>query len=107
MNANRLLIIDDELALAKVVAKGGTLSGYETAYTDDPDEFVRLLDEWVPTVVVVDLQMPRKDGIELIRSMAERRCMAQIIVCSGNDARTLDTARRLGTDTVELSFCAP
>jgi len=98
MNVNRLLIIDDELALAKVVAKGGKLSGYETAYTDDPDEFSRLLDEWTPSVVVVDLQMPRKDGIELLRSMAEKRCSAQIIVCSGIDARTLDTARRLGTE---------
>ena len=74
MNVNRLLIIDDELALAKVVAKGGKLSGYETAYTDDPDEFARLLDEWKPSVVVVDLQMPRKDGIELLRGMAEKRC---------------------------------
>jgi len=98
MNANRLLIIDDELALAKVVAKGGKLAGFEASYTDDPDDFLRLLDDWTPTVVVVDLQMPRKDGIELLRSMAEKQCTAQIIVCSGIDARTLDTARRLGTE---------
>lgn len=98
MNANRLLIIDDELALAKVVAKGGKLSGYETAFTDDPDEFIRLLEDWKPSVVVIDLQMPQKDGIELLRGMAEKRCAAKIIVCSGIDARTLDTAKRLGTE---------
>ena len=98
MNANRLLIIDDEVSLAKVVAKGGKLSGYETSYTDDPEEFLRQLKEWEPSVVVVDLQMPGKDGIELLRIMAENRCAAKIIVCSGIDTRTLDTAHRLGNE---------
>lgn len=98
MNANRLLIIDDEVGLAKVIAKGGKLSGYEATYTDDPKEFLRLLSEWRPSVVVVDLQMPSMDGIELLRVMAENRCSANIIVCSGIDARTLETARRLGTE---------
>jgi EAL domain-containing protein (putative c-di-GMP-specific phosphodiesterase class I) len=98
MNANRLLIIDDEVALAKVIAKGGKLSGYETSFTDDPMEFLRLLREWRPSVVVVDLQMPSMDGIELLRVMAEKRCTAKIIVCSGIDTRTLETARRLGTE---------
>ena len=98
MSANRLLIIDDEVSLAKVVAKGGKLSGFESAYTDDPEEFLRLLKEWEPSVVVVDLQMPNKDGIELLRIMAENRCTAKIIVCSGIDTRTLETARRLGTE---------
>jgi len=98
MSANRLLIIDDEVSLAKVVAKGGKLSGFESAYTDDPEEFLRLLKEWEPSVVVVDLQMPNKDGIELLRIMAENRCTAKIIVCSGIDTRTLETARRLGNE---------
>ncbi len=98
MSANRLLIIDDEVSLAKVVAKGGKLSGYETAYTDDHEEFLRLLTKWEPSVVVVDLQMPNKDGIELLRIMAENRCTAKIIVCSGIDTRTLETARRLGNE---------
>jgi sensor c-di-GMP phosphodiesterase-like protein len=48
--------------------------------------------------VVVDLQMPSMDGIELLRVMAEKRCTAKIIVCSGIDTRTLETARRLGTE---------
>jgi EAL domain-containing protein (putative c-di-GMP-specific phosphodiesterase class I)/ActR/RegA family two-component response regulator len=98
MNANRLLIIDDEVSLAKVVAKGGKLSGYDTAYTVDPDDFLRQLKEWQPSVVVVDLQMPNKDGIELLRIMAEKECTAKVIVCSGIDTRTLETARRLGTE---------
>jgi EAL domain-containing protein (putative c-di-GMP-specific phosphodiesterase class I) len=98
MTTNRLLIIDDEVGLAKVIAKGGKLSGYETSFTDDPQEFLRLLEAWKPSVVVVDLQMPRMDGIELLRVMAERRCTSKIIVCSGIDTRTLETARRLGTE---------
>jgi EAL domain-containing protein (putative c-di-GMP-specific phosphodiesterase class I)/ActR/RegA family two-component response regulator len=94
----RLLIIDDELKMAKIVAKGGEMSGYVTAYTDKADEFFHRLATWCPTVVVVDLQMPDTDGIELLRAMAAQGATAKVVVCSGIDARTIDTTIRLGTE---------
>ena len=94
----RLLIIDDELKMAKIVAKGGEMSGYATAYTDQADEFFHRLGSWSPTVVIVDLQMPDTDGIELLRAMAAQSITAKVVVCSGIDARTIDTTIRLGTE---------
>ena len=94
----RLLIIDDELKMAKIVAKGGEMSGYVTAYTDKADEFYHRLATWCPTVVIVDLQMPDTDGIELLRGMAAQGATAKVVVCSGIDARTIDTTIRLGTE---------
>ncbi len=94
----RLLIIDDELKMAKIVAKGGEMCGYVTAYTDKADEFFHRLATWCPTVVVVDLQMPDTDGIELLRAMADQKVTANVVVCNGIDVRTIDTTIRLGTE---------
>ena len=98
MDADRLLIIDDEVKLAKFIAKGGQMSGFLTEYTDRSEVFFQKLALWSPTAILVDLQMPQTDGIELLREMADMGCRAKVVVCSGVDTRTIDTAIRLGTE---------
>src|SRR5690606_15100246 len=56
---------------------------------------VRLLNEWAPTHVVIDLVMPRVDGVEVLRMLADRHCGARIILTSGAGERVLDAARRV------------
>jgi CheY-like chemotaxis protein len=46
----------------------------------------------------MDLQMPRTDGIELLRDLALNKCTAEILLTSGLDLRMLDTARHLGAE---------
>jgi sensor c-di-GMP phosphodiesterase-like protein len=46
--------------------------------------------------VVLDLQMPGADGIELLRYLGERGSKAQVLVASGMDQRVLATAQQIG-----------
>ena len=55
------------------------------------------MQEFQPTVVVLDLQMPGADGIELLRYLGERGSKAQVLVASGMDQRVLATAQQIGT----------
>jgi EAL domain-containing protein (putative c-di-GMP-specific phosphodiesterase class I) len=61
-------------------------------------EYHRACAEKFPFVLVVDLQMPDMDGLEILRELAQRKCSSKIVVVSGMDRRLLDTARRLGTE---------
>ena len=54
------------------------------------------MQEFQPTVVVLDLQMPGADGIELLRYLGERGSKAQMLVASGMDQRVLATAQQIG-----------
>ena len=54
------------------------------------------MQEFQPTVVVLDLQMPGADGIELLRYLGERGSKAQVLVASGMDQRVLATAQQIG-----------
>ena len=49
-----------------------------------------------PERIILDLQLLGCDGIELIRYLAAEKSVAEVILVSGADRRTLVTAHRLG-----------
>jgi len=91
-----MLVVDDEPELAELIAEFGRRAGYDVTSTSDPDEFDRLYHDGFD-VVVLDLWMPRRDGIELLRQLAERNSRARVILVSGFDERVLEAARGLAT----------
>jgi EAL domain-containing protein (putative c-di-GMP-specific phosphodiesterase class I)/CheY-like chemotaxis protein len=95
--ANRLLMIDDELAICEFVGAVARKVGFEFRYAADAEEFRRLVREFAPTALVLDLNMPQVDGIELLRFLADARCKVPILVISGENARVLAATERLGT----------
>lgn len=98
MQRNRLLVIDDEPDVAALVGKVARLCDYEVATTTSAEEFVTLHGSWMPTHVVLDLQMPGTDGVELIRFLAGEKSSAKVLIMSGFDLRVLETASRLGAE---------
>jgi EAL domain-containing protein (putative c-di-GMP-specific phosphodiesterase class I) len=91
-------MIDDDLAFLRLVKRVAEPHGFEVIATDDPELFRRTAQSWNPTLIVMDLQMPGTDGIELLRDLALNKCTAQIVMTSGLDLRTLDSARHLGAE---------
>jgi EAL domain-containing protein (putative c-di-GMP-specific phosphodiesterase class I)/CheY-like chemotaxis protein len=94
----RLLVIDDEVEFATFVGRVAADCGFVTAIANDPEEFRSRLATITPDVIVMDLQMPRVDGVELLRELAQGKVAAKIILASGVDSRVLDTAKQLGLD---------
>ena len=92
----RLLLIDDELQVARYVAHAAEAQGYDTRIAISAGHFRSVYEEEDPEVVAVDLAMPGEDGIELLRYLAERDCDATVLIVSGFDDRILDAAMRLG-----------
>ena len=105
MSANRLLVIDDEPDVAAFVAEVAGDLGFETRALSDPEQFEAELQRFSPTVIVLDLQMPNKDGIELLRLLADQCSPAEVIIASGMDSRVLTTAAELGR-SLDLSIAA-
>jgi EAL domain-containing protein (putative c-di-GMP-specific phosphodiesterase class I) len=93
---NRLLVIDDQVDLCEFISEAAATLGFETRAVTEPDAFRRAVQDFEPTVVVLDLQMPGADGIELLRYLGERGSKAQVLVASGMDQRVLSTAEQLG-----------
>jgi DNA-binding response OmpR family regulator len=93
---NKLLVIDDQPDLCEFISEAARGMGFETLAVTDPEAFRQAVEDFQPTVVVLDLQMPGADGIELLRYLGERGSRAQVLVASGMDQRVLATAQQLG-----------
>lgn len=91
-----LLIIDDEPDFGEFVARVAEAAGFEAVVTDNVKDFRREAKARHPAVVIMDLQMPDVDGIELLREMRGYCADADIILASGMDTRVLDMTVRLG-----------
>lgn len=92
----RLLVIDDEPALADYVAKAADLCGYLPVVTGDDQQFRDDFLATRPNMVALDLGMPGMDGVELLRFLAEQEFSEPVLIISGFDRRVLESAFRLG-----------
>ena len=96
MKQPRLLLIDDEPALAAFVADVARDCGFDPELTSTNEQFRSSLLARRPDMIALDLGMPGMDGVELLRFLAENDCRAPVLIISGFDRRVLESAFRLG-----------
>lgn len=106
MTRPRLLLIDDEPALASFVANAAAMSGFEPVITSDDGLFRDEFHAETPGMVVLDLGMPGMDGIELLRFLSAEGFAGPVLIISGFDRRILESAFRLG-EALGLKMVGP
>jgi EAL domain-containing protein (putative c-di-GMP-specific phosphodiesterase class I)/serine/threonine protein kinase len=94
--SRRLLIVDDDARVCRLVKRVSEGVGFNTFATDKPTDFPIAYQGFRPDVIVLDLQMGQSDGVELLRYLADQRAEEAIVLMSGVDQRIIDTAARLG-----------
>lgn len=102
----RLLLIDDEPALAAFMADAAAGCGFQPVVTSQDSEFRDAFIRERPDVVALDLGMPGMDGVELIRFLAEQEYRSPVLIVSGFDRRVLESAFRLG-EALGLKMAGP
>lgn len=102
----RLLLIDDEPALADYLAKAAQSCGFEPIVTARDQDFRDALVANRPEMVALDLGMPGMDGVELTRFLADQDYRGPVLIVSGFDRRVLESAFRLG-EALGLNMVGP
>ncbi|MEX2100058.1 MAG: response regulator transcription factor [Acidimicrobiia bacterium] len=77
MRRRRVLVVDDEDRIREIVRGYLEQDDFEVAEARDGDEALRLAREFEPDVVVLDVMMPGRDGIEVLQ---ELRAMSDVYV---------------------------
>lgn len=101
----RLLLIDDEPALADFVANAARESGFDPSVTSDAESFRGRFRSNRPDGVALDLGMP-VDGVELLRFLSDEEFDGPVLIISGFDRRVLESAFRLG-EALGLTMMGP
>lgn len=69
--------------------------GFEVLLSDNPSEFNNLYSNTID-VIVLNLFMPKVDGVELLRFLADNNSKASVVFISGKDPSVLRSAKELG-----------
>jgi two-component system nitrogen regulation response regulator NtrX len=90
--ASAILIVDDEESIRRSVADVLEDEGYVARAAGDGDEALRRIDESSPDLVLLDIAMPGRDGLEVLERLRQSRADLPVVVMSGHG--TIETAVR-------------
>jgi two-component system, OmpR family, KDP operon response regulator KdpE len=65
----RILVIDDEPPITRVLRAALSAQGYDVRTANDPEEGLRTFKDWPPDLVITDLMMPGISGVEVTRAI--------------------------------------
>jgi len=69
VNLPRVLVVDDEAPLARLVTTYLEGEGFEVQVTGDGSDAIQRARRWQPGVIVLDLGLPGADGLEVCRTV--------------------------------------
>jgi signal transduction histidine kinase len=81
---NRILLVDDEAGIRKVLGIALEDSGYAVTTAENGEEALRLFRELAPPIVLTDIKMPDMDGIELLRRIKSEKPDTEVIMFTGH-----------------------
>ena len=79
-NAERVMIVEDEVHALHGLAELVSSWGYETEMAGDGMEAMEKLNGWQPGIIVTDLKMPRMNGLELLQQLSETKNQCTVVV---------------------------
>lgn len=89
----RVLVVDDQQAVCEVVADTIQFAGHEIVGTaKDGIEAVELAKELKPDLVVMDIAMPRMNGVDAMKEMLAAKTAKRVLLMSG-EYRSLGVTR--------------
>jgi CheY-like chemotaxis protein len=79
-------VIDDDKSLGEAYRTALELSGFEAQYISDSEQAMALISEKLPIVVMLDLQMPKVSGLDILRAIRadDRTRHIKVIVATAN-----------------------
>ena len=89
-----MLVVDDDRELCNLVSIMAKRSGFKVTSTTDSRKFDKLYSSDLD-IIVLDLQMPHIDGIEIIRSLSKKKSQTSLVLVSAFDSGVLRSAREL------------
>ena len=94
----RILIVDDEPQITRVLRTSLDAHGYDLRVANDGDTALHIVRDWAPDLMITDLSMPVMDGLELCRRFRQRSNAPIIVLSVKGEERTKVQALDAGAD---------
>ncbi len=81
---SKILVIDDEDSIRRLLKVSLTHKGYEVVLAEDGEKGVKAFQQTSPPIVLTDVKMPGMDGIEVLKEIKRLDPDTQVIVITGH-----------------------
>lgn len=102
--ADRILLIDDDDLLRETISGLLEATGYEVDSAEDGVVGLQMFEAHEYTLIITDIMMPDRDGIEIIRALQDQGEPPKIVAISGggvfDSLSYLQMAKEFGADIV-------
>ena len=68
----KILVVDDDLDISVALQQRLQMLGYDSIAAKDGDEALDLIQHESPNVVLLDLELPKLSGLEILRKLGEQ-----------------------------------
>lgn len=93
----KIFLVDDDELIVSMLMRVLKQTGYDVRVSTTPDEVVAKIEAWGPDIVMLDINLPGKSGIDLLQELGARQLKAKAIMLTADDtAETAVKAMKLG-----------
>lgn len=103
----KILIVDDEASIRRILETRFKMLGYETATASDGEEALDLYEKFKPDLIVLDIMMPKMDGYGVTKEVRKQSDTPIIILTALGDVAERITGLELGADDYVVKPFSP
>lgn len=97
VKTHEILVVDDESTICDFLSRALKEDNFTVTAMTDPTNVLGAVAEHKPCLLILDLHMPGKSGLEVLREMKQACPEVPVVLISGNPTPSAkDEARRLG-----------
>ena len=94
----RILVVDDESQITRVLRTSLSSKGYDIRVANDGETALEIMKDWTPDLVITDLSMPNMNGLELCRRLRPGTKIPIIVLSVRGEERIKVQALDAGAD---------
>jgi len=98
MAGRRILVVDDEPQITRVLRTTLSSHGYEIRVANDAEAALDVVSDWPPELIITDLSMPNMSGIDLTRKVRSKSDVPIIVLSVRGEERSKIEALDAGAD---------
>lgn len=85
-SSHRILVVEDEQKISDAIADGLRAAGYEVVTAPTSEEAFFILHNLRPSLIVLDLGLPRRGGMELLQQIRMMNILTPVLILTSNSS---------------------
>lgn len=105
-----ILIVEDELPFRQIYRDALHMHGYNVVEAEDGQEALKIIEEKLPDLVLLDLVLPKLSGFDVLthlKNAPQLKTIPVVVYSILNDQSNIDRAMKLGADDFTIKGETP